>query len=484
MVVGELTRETEVLVIGGGPGGYAAAFRAADLGLEVTLVDSDPRPGGACLFRGCIPSKTLLAVAELIRDARGAGRMGLDFGELAVDLARLRAWKDEVVDRLAGGLAGLAAQRGVQLVQARVEFESPSKVRLYGSEIARFKFKHAIIATGSRPTHLPGVEVLPGGRIMDSTEAVALRDVPERLLVVGAGYVGLELGSVYATLGSRVTLLEAGEQLLPGMDRDLIRPLERRIKDSFEAIHTKTRVKSLVEHGDRVVVVLNGAAEEKELSFDRVLLAIGRKPNSDFLGLDKTGVQLSGRGFIVADEQQRTADSRIFAIGDVVGGMMLAHKAMREGRVAAEVIAGRPSAFDVRAIPAVVYTDPQLAYCGLSDEQAKREGREVRIARFPWSASGRAATMGVSEGLTKMVFHPESGRVLGVGIVGRGAGEMIGEGVLAVEMGALAEDLALTMHAHPTLSETEGEVADLFLGGATHLAPPRKAKERTPAAAR
>jgi dihydrolipoamide dehydrogenase len=474
MVVGELTQDTEVLVIGGGPGGYAAAFRAADLGFDVTMIDEAGGPGGVCLYRGCIPSKSLLFVSELLHDAGRAQEMGLDFGRPRVDLGRLRAWRDGVIRKLADGLSTLSERRGIQLVQARAVFERSDRVRLYGSEITRFRFRHAIVATGSHPTPIPGTEFKEGSRIMDSSGALALCDVPETLLVVGGGYVGLELGSVYAALGSRVTLVEANGHLLPKMDQDLVRPLKRRVEHAFASVLFGTQVKSLTEGPDRVDVVLDGVTEEPERSFDRVLVAIGRRPNTPGLGLEATKVRLDDGGFIEVDEQCRTSDERIFAVGDVTGGAMLAHKAMREGRVAAEAIAGQPSAFDVRAIPAVVYTDPQLAWCGLTEEQARGESREVKVVAFPWSASGRAATMGAGEGLTKVVFDAESGRVLGMGIAGRGAGEMIGEGVLAVEMGALAEDLALTMHPHPTLSETEAEVAEAFLGSATHLMPAKR----------
>lgn len=474
MVMGDLTQDTELLVIGGGPGGYAAAFRAADLGLEVTIVDEGARPGGTCLFRGCIPSKTLLAATELMYDARRAASMGLRFDGPRIDLELLRAWKERVIDRLSAGLVNLSNRRNVQWVQARATFDGPDRVRLQGSDVSRFRFRHAIVAAGSRPVPLPGVEFEPGGRVMDSAAALELAEIPETLLVVGGGYVGLELGSVYAALGSRVTLVELGEELLAGVDRDLARPLLRRICESFEAVHTRTGVK-VVKDGDAGVEVdLEGAVDHPRLTFDRVLVAIGRRANTEGLGLENTRVRTDERGFVVVNEQQRTADDRIFAVGDVAGGTMLAHKAMREGRVAAEVIAGQPSAFDVRAIPAVVYTDPQVAWCGLTEVQAQREGRPVQVARFPWSASGRAATMDATDGLTKVVFDPDSGRVLGMGIAGRGAGELIGEGVLAVEMGALAQDLALTVHPHPTLAETEGEAAEAFLGSATHLMPAKR----------
>jgi len=474
MVMGEMTQEVDLVVIGGGPGGYAAAFRAADLGLDVMVVDEAPRLGGVCLHRGCIPSKTLLHVSQLLYDARHADHLGLDFGEPQVDLERMRGFKTGVIDRLSGGLMGLADRRGVQVVQARARFESSQTLRLSGSEIAHVKFKYAIVATGSTPVALPGADFRPGSRIMDSTAALELLDVPQRLLVIGGGYVGLELGSVYAALGSRVTVVEMLDSLLAAADPDLARPLIKRIEQTFEAVYTKTRVAQLDEREDGVQVTFEGQADPLTQRFDRVLVAIGRRPNSQGLGLESTAARLDARGFVEVDHQQRTADPHIFAIGDVVGGLMLAHKAMHEGKVAAEVIAGLPAAFDAIAIPAVVYTDPQLAWAGLTETQAREASIPVKVARFPWTASGRALTMDASEGMTKVIVDPETGRVLGFGIVGRDAGEMIGEGVLAIEMGALAEDLALTIHAHPTLSETEGEVAELFLGSATHVLPPRK----------
>ncbi len=476
MVMGEFTQDVEVVVVGGGPGGYAAAFRAADLGLDVAMVDDAPLPGGVCLHRGCIPSKTLLYLSQLLYDTGRAAQMGLTFGPPQIDLDQMRAWKKEVTDKLANGLVHLSQKRGVQWVQARATFEGDQRVRLHGStEVTHLRYEHLILATGSRPVPLLGVEFEGGSRIMDSTGALALTDVPETLLVVGGGYVGLELGSVYAALGSRVTVVELTDRLIPGADPDLARPLARRVKKEFEAVHLNARVTALQEDEDGVSVTLEGKkVKEPQQRFDRVLIAIGRRPNSDDLGLEQTQVGLDEGGFVLVDEQQRTADPAILAVGDVVGGAMLAHKAMREGKVAAEVIAGEPAAFDVRAIPAVVYTDPQLAWCGLTEEQAKQDDIPIQVSRFPWGASGRAATMGAYEGLTKIIFQPETERVLGFGIVGREAGEMIAEGVLAVEMGALAQDLALTMHPHPTLSETEAEAAEVFLGSATHILPPKK----------
>lgn len=474
MVMGEMTQEVDVVVVGGGPGGYAAAFRAADLGLDVALIEKDATLGGVCLNRGCIPSKTLLHVSQLLYDARHAGDLGLRFAEPEIDLDRVRSFKDGVVSKLTGGLDRLAKQRGVQVVRGAATFESSTTLRVVGAEVAHFKFKHAIIATGSSPIMLPGVEIREGGRIMDSTGALALPDIPERLLVIGGGYVGLELGSFYATLGSRVTVVEMMDSLIAAADADLARPLLRRIKETFAAVYTQTKVTALYEDENGVDVTFEGQTDPAQQRFDRVLVAVGRRPNSKGLGLENTRVVVDARGFIQVDAQQRTADPHIFAVGDVVGGLMLAHKAMREGKVAAEVIAGQPAAFDVLAIPAVVYTDPQLAWAGLTENEARAQQRPIKVARFPWSASGRALTMDAPEGMTKIIADPETGRVLGFGIVGREAGEMIAEGVLAIEMGALAEDVALTIHAHPTLSETEGEVAELFLGSATHILPGKR----------
>jgi dihydrolipoamide dehydrogenase len=474
MVMGEATIETEVAVIGAGTGGYAAAFRAADLGLEVTLIDVEERPGGVCLMRGCIPSKALLHVAQLIDDARGAEPMGVTFQEPEIDVGGARQWKDGVVDRLTKGLVTLCKQREVQLVQGRATFESAQEVRVSGSETTHVRFEHAILATGSRPIALPGAPFGDGGRVMSSAGALKLADIPPRLLVVGAGYVGMELGSVYAALGSEVTVVELTGEMLPGLDRDLVRPLERRVKETFEAIHLDTKVAELSEDGDRVIVTLEGEVDEPQQTFDRVLVAIGRKPNSEDIGLEKTDVEVDERGFVRVDEQQRTADGRIYAVGDVVGGMMLAHKAMYEGKVAAEVIAGEPAAFDAQAIPAVVFTDPAIAWAGLMENEAREAGREVEVARFTWRASGRALTMNAPEGLTKMILEPGTGRILGLGIVGRDAGELIAEGVLAIEMGAVAMDLASSIHPHPTLTETIEESAAAFLGYPTHIAPRKR----------
>lgn len=471
MVMGELEQKTQLLVIGSGPGGYAAAFRAADLGLDVAMVDTAARPGGVCLFNGCIPSKALLFISELIHDARRAGEMGVAFGPPRIDIGAVRKWQSRVVRDLAEGLVGLSRRRGVQLIQGRAQFEDAHTVRLQNADIRRIVFDHAIVATGSRPIAFPGTVFTPGGPVMNSTGALALAAVPRKLLVIGGGYVGLELGSAYAALGSRVTLAEAQDRLLPGVDPDLVNPLQNRLESVFAAIHLESRVASLTTSADGVTAVLEGAAVSREEHFDRTLVAVGRRPVTGDLGLETTRVELDAQGFILVDDRQRTAEPSIFAAGDVTGGLMLAHKAGREGKVAAEVICGQPSAFDARAIPAIVYTDPQIAWCGVSEETARSENRPVKIQRFPWKYSGRAATMGAPEGLTKIILDPPSGRIVGAGMVGRGTEGLIAEAVLAIEMGALAEDLALSIHPHPTLSETEAEAAELYLGGATHILP-------------
>ena len=476
MVMGELSQETELLVIGGGPAGYAAAFRAADLGMDVTLVEMAEKPGGVCLFRGCIPSKAYLHLAELIHDAAHADTMGLTYGPPEIDLQKVRDYKNRVVGKLADGLVSLGKSRGVQWIRGRAVFESSHTVRIHDSDVSHIKFRHAILATGSRAIPFPGVPFKKGGRVMNSTAALDLAEVPESLLVIGGGYVGLELGSVYAALGSRISVVELGERLLPGVDADLVEPLRRRLEKLFAAILLKTKVKGLEEDEAHVKVTFDGDADPALQEFDRVLVAIGRRANTAGLGLDKTTVDLDDRGFVKVNERQQTSDEKIYAVGDVVGGMMLAHKASYEGKIAAEVIAGEPAAFDARAIPAVVYTDPQIAYCGLTEEEAHRQGKKIAANRFPWKFSGRATTMDAGAGLTKMIVDPDTGRILGVGIAGRGAESLIAEGVLAVEMGALAQDVGLSIHPHPTLSETEMEAAEIFTGTATHILAKKKSR--------
>ena len=460
MVMGDLVREVDVVVVGGGPGGYSAAFRAAELGLDAVVVDAGKRLGGVCLHEGCIPSKALLHVAGLISEAERARELGVDFGEPRIALDALRTWKTErVVGRLARGLAAVAKGKGVDVVGGRAVFESSRGLRVEGDEPQKLRFAHAIVATGSRPVMLPGLAAR-SERIMDSTAAVELPDVPERLLVIGGGYIGLELGTVYAALGSRVTVVEMMDGLLPGVDRDLVQPLARRVEKLFAGVHLGARVAGLVDSGAVVEARIEGQAAQV---FDRVLMAVGRRAQSDGLGLETTRVRPDAHGVIPVDDRCRTEDPRIYAVGDVTGEPMLAHRAMRQGKVAAEAIAGRPAAFDNRAVPAVVFTDPEVAWCGLTEHEAQAAGREVRIGKFAWAASGRAATLGRSDGLTKLVIDPASGRVLGVGIVGPGAGELIAEGALAVENALLAEDVAATIHAHPTLSESLMEAAESLL---------------------
>jgi dihydrolipoamide dehydrogenase len=383
-------------------------------------------------------------------------------------LDKLRNWKEGVVSQLTKGLSEIAKHRKIRFLRARASFRDSDTLALDGSEVERLRFEHVILATGSGPADVPGVE-LTNRRVMDSAGALALQDVPERLLVIGAGYIGLELGSVYAALGSRVTVVELLDGILPGVDRDLARVLERRLKTEFAQISLKTKVVAVREAEDEVEVEFEGGTLPPRQVFDRVLTAVGRTPNSKLAGLENTRVELDEKGFVKTDRQCRTADSSVLAIGDVAGQPMLAHKAMREGKVAAEGVAGKNSSFDNRAVPAVVFTDPEIAWAGLTETAAAAAGRPVKVTRFPWAACGRAVSMGAADGMTKLLFEPETGRVLGVGIVGRGAGELIAEGALAVEMGAVAEDLALTVHAHPTLAETVGEAAESFLGQATHI---------------
>ncbi|HET9925052.1 MAG TPA: dihydrolipoyl dehydrogenase [Methylomirabilota bacterium] len=461
--MGDLVDEVDVAVVGGGPGGYSAAFRCAELGLETVVIDADKRLGGACLFEGCIPSKALLHVAAVLGDAARAREFGVDFGEPRISLDPLRKWKQErVVGKLARGLAGVAQAKKVEVIGGRGVFEDSTTLRIEGADaLQKVRFKHAIVATGSRPSGLPGVTA-KSERVMDSTAALELPEIPERLLVIGGGYIGLELGTVYATLGSHVTLVEMTDGLLPGVDRDLVQPLQRRLDKLFAAIHLGTKVTALRDLGAGVEALLEGQGVQR---FDRVLVAVGRRAQSGGIGLEATRARLTERGgFIQVDDRCRTDDPRIYAVGDVTGEPMLAHRAMRQGKVAAEALAGRPAAFDNVAVPAVVFTDPEIAWCGLSEAQAKSQGVEAKVSKFQWAASGRAATIGRSDGLTKLVADPRSGRVIGVGIVGPGAGELIAEATLAVETAALVEDVAATIHAHPTLSETLMEAAENLLG--------------------
>ncbi|HUW61226.1 MAG TPA: dihydrolipoyl dehydrogenase [Candidatus Bathyarchaeia archaeon] len=464
-------REIQVAVIGAGPGGYGAAFMAADLGLEVAMIDLDPNPGGTCLYRGCIPSKALLHVAKVITDAKEAEAYGITFPPPALDLEKMRAGVDKVVRQLTGGLGQLCKARKIEYIQARANFLDSNTLRLiYNSgKEERLRYKTAILATGSRPTVLDQF-LIDSPRVMTSTTALEMPDIPGSMLVIGGGYIGLELGTVYATLGTRVTVAEAAPALLAGADPDLVAPVAQRMKHLLHDILLKTTVVEVKEVDNGIEVRFEGEGLERPVRvFDKVLISIGRKPNSSGIGLKSTRVEIDDRGFVVVDEQRHTADPPIYAIGDLVGNPMLAHKATHEGRIAAEVIAGHNVAFAPRAIPAVVFTDPEIAWCGLTEAEAAAQGREVRVAKFPWSASGRAATLQRNEGLTKILADPETDQVLGVGICGENAGELISEGVLAIELGALASDVELTIHPHPTLGETIMESAEIIFGSSTHL---------------
>ncbi len=472
------TRPQNIAVIGAGPGGYAAAFLAADLGMNVTLVDPEVNPGGVCLYRGCIPSKALLHVAKLIEESEQAKNWGVDFARPNIDVARLRTWKEGVVKKLTGGLGILSKQRHVTYIQGRAAFENSTTLRVTKTDNTQtnLSFDRIIIATGSRPAIIPALKI-DSPRLMDSTGALNLEDIPRSLLVVGGGYIGLELGSVYAALGTRVTVVEMLPGLLPGADRDLVLPLHKRLENMFEAILLNTTVSSLKEEGSGIRATFEGKDlrdDQREKVFDRVLVSVGRKPNSEIPGIEKTQVRVGARGFIEVNKQLQTADPSIYAIGDVVGEPMLAHKAMHEGRTAVEAIAGHKVAFEPNAIPAVVFTDPEVAWAGLTETQAEKENREVKVAKFPWGASGRAVTLDRPDGLTKLIIDPQTERVLGIGIVGVGAGELIAEGVLAIEMAALAKDVALTIHPHPTLSETVMESAEVFFGTSTDVFRPKR----------
>jgi dihydrolipoyl dehydrogenase len=465
----------QVAVIGAGPGGYAAAFYAADLGMSVALVDPDTNPGGVCLYRGCIPSKALLHAAKVITESHDAAAFGISFPSPKIDLEKLRSWKEGVVGKLTGGLGQMTKMRKITYVRGRAAFADARTldVTLTEGGSQKVSFEHAIIATGSLPAKVPGLSI-DSPRLMDSTTALDIPEVPKRLLVIGGGYIGLELGTVYAALGSEVSVVEMTDGLLPGADRDLVGVLARRAEKTFKAIMLNTKVASLAEHNKGIKVTLDGNVAEKEQTFDRVLMSVGRKPNPNIPGLDGLNVRVTPRGFIETDPARRTGEPTIFAIGDVAGEPMLAHKASHEARVAVDAIAGKNVAFEPNAIPAVVFTDPEIAWCGLTETEAQKQNIKVEVARFPWAALGRAITLDRPDGSTKLVIDPDTRRVLGVGIVGVGAGDLISEGALAIEMGAVAEDVAMTIHPHPTLSETLMEAAEVFFGHSTHVYRPKR----------
>lgn len=467
-------REVQLLVIGGGPGGYPAALHAADHGLKVTLVDEDPKLGGVCLNRGCIPSKALLHVAKLIHEVRAATDWGLTFGEMKLDLDKVRAFvQQKVVGKLTSGVGQLTKGRGVEVVKGHATFTGPNTVDIGGDAPQTLRFQNCIIATGSVPT-VPKPWQLGDDRVMDSTGALLIPDVPKSMLVIGGGYIGLEIGTVYAALGTKITVVEALEGILPLADRDLVAPLEKKLRSEFAAIHVNTKVAKLEAKPDGIVATLEGKDVPGSITFDRVLVSVGRRPNFANLGLDRAGVKQDERGFILVDRQRRTNVPHIQAIGDIAGEPGLAHKATAEARVSVEVLLGEPAEWSPRAIPAVIYTDPEIAWAGLTQKEAEAQQVPHEVTKFPWAASGRAVSVARTEGLTKLLVDPESKRVLGVGIVGVNAGEMIAEGVLAIEMGAVARDVLESIHPHPTLSETVMESAELAYGAATHMVKPRK----------
>ncbi|MHC1769498.1 MAG: dihydrolipoyl dehydrogenase [Verrucomicrobiia bacterium] len=468
--------QTELVVVGAGPGGYAAAFYAADKGKKVTLIELEPRLGGVCLNRGCIPSKAYLHAAKLISEARESSIRGIDFAPPKIDLNKMRTWKESILNKLGQGIRGLAQRRGVEVLHGRGYLEDPRTLRVETADGQKFlQFQQAILAVGSKSA-MPKAFDLGNPRVMTSREALEIVDIPSNLLVVGGGYIGMELGTVYAAFGSKVVVVEALDTILAGADADLVRPIKKYAETHFKEVRVKTKVAKMATSGKQIQVTFESEGQSKTELYDRVLVSVGRVPNCADIGLENTKVARDERGFIQVNSRQQTAEPSIYAIGDVTGGALLAHKAAREARVAVDVITGEYSVFENIVIPAVVFTDPELAWCGLTELEAKEKGLEVEIAKFPWSASGRALSFDRTDGLTKLVVEPETERILGVGIVGAGAGELISEGVLAVEMGATARDLASSVHPHPTLSETLMECAEAFYGHSTHVYSRRPAK--------
>jgi len=454
--------DKKIIILGGGPGGYTAAFLAADKGMDVTLVDIGNKPGGVCLHRGCIPSKALLHIAHLINETKEAKSWGIHFGDPKIDLESVRKWKNQIIDKMANGLTQLSKQRNIKFISGKGVFKDSNTLKVEGTE---FPFDHCIIATGSSPTQ-PFANI---PNTFNSTEALNLDSIPGNLLVIGGGYIGLELGSVYAALGSQVTVVEITDQLLNGVDRDLVRLLQNKIKKQFEAIFLETQVVALENNSSGVLVTLKNKTGTEQRDFDQVLISVGRNPNTNGLGLENTNVKINDKGFIIVDLEQKTNDPCISAIGDVTGDPMLAHKASHAAKLAVEVIEGKSTNFENRVIPAIVFTEPEIAWAGLTETQAQIDGENISVAKFPWGASGRAQSLGHSEGLTKLIIEPKTEKILGVGLSGTGAGELISEGVLAIEMGIKAKDLALMIHPHPTLSETLMEAAEVFYGTATHI---------------
>jgi dihydrolipoamide dehydrogenase len=477
MVMGSLRQESEVVVVGAGPGGYVAALRAADLGLEVTLIEERDRAGGVCLIEGCIPSKALIHTVDLAESVKEASKMGLTVEGMSLDPVGLRKWKQKVVDELTAGIDSLLERRGVQVLRGRARFEGPNQIAVEGGEVTGVDFKHCILATGSRVAHLPldGADDLG---LWSSTEALEIPEVPKRLMVVGGGYIGLELGFVYAGLGSKVTVVEFLPQLLTGADPDLVKVVEKRARARFADVLLQSKVTGIKKKGKGYTVTVEKDGKSETLDTDKVLVAIGRKPNTDSIGLEKTKVKVTDRGFVEIDSHCQTAEKSIYAIGDITEGLMLAHRASRQGKVAAEVIAGENAEYDNRTVPAVVFTDPELAWAGLTEEECKKEGRKITVGKFPLSALGRAKSMGRTDGMVKVIADEESQLVLGVGIAAPHASDLISEAALAIEMGATLEDLAVTIHPHPTLGESVMEAAEVALGTVVHI-PNKKAKKAT-----
>ena len=467
---------TKLAIIGGGPGGYVAAFKAADLGLDVTLIDEEVNPGGVCLYRGCIPSKALLHIAKLLNESREAEKWGVKFAEPEIDLDRLREWKNEVITKMTGGLGQLVKARKLKHIQGRARFVDAHTLHIdkADGDQDQLQFENAILATGSRPA-VPGVFRLATDRIMDSTGALELNDIPASMLVVGGGIIGMELGQAYAALGTKVSVVEMLPGLIPPADRDLVKPLQNKVAERFEEVMLNTQVTQLEEGPDGLTVHLQDLDGKKSAkTYDKILLSVGRVPNTGDIGLETTAIAVDERNYVQVDGQMRTAEPSVFAIGDLVGAG-LAHTASHQGAMVSEVIAGHDKlVFEPNAIPCVVYTDPEIAWCGLTEEEAKKIGRRIKVARFPWAASGRATTQDTNDGVTKLLIDPETDRVLGVGIAGSGAGELIAEGVLAIEMAALASDIQLSIHPHPTLSETVMEAAEVHYGQSPHLYAPKR----------
>jgi len=465
------TEKHQLVIIGAGPGGYRAAFMAADLGLEVTLVDPEINPGGVCLYRGCIPTKALLHLAKIKADAEQAGDLGIHFDKVKVDTDEVGKWKNSVVKKLTGGLGQLVKARKIKYIRGMAKFLDSETLQIEknGGGKKEITFENAIIATGAKPVELPGID-MDNPKIMHSAQSLELKDIPNKMLIVGGGYIGLEMATIYHAFATEITVVELTENLMPGMDKDLVTEFKKANKNTFKEVFPETRVKAIRKKGNALEVDFEDKQKKKfSKTYDKVLISAGQNPNTKNTGLENTSVETDEKGFIKVNNQMQTTQKNIYAIGDVAGPPLLAHKASYEGKVAAEVIAGKKSANDAKAIPAVIYTEPEIAVCGLSEKEAKEKGIDYKVVKFPWPASGRAVAMNENSGFTKLLVHQENERILGAGIVGRNAGDMIAEIALAIEMAATAEDVALTIHPHPTLSETIMEAAEVFYGHPAHI---------------